>query len=160
MHLAKIGRNLIKGPFCELDAIPLMTTFVGNRRILVPAKSGIIIGDDVTLGTGVIINHGVKRPTTIGDRVYIWHKSVVGHDCIIEDDVVVGVGVCISGEVRIGEYSYIGVGSVISPRVSIGKYCMIGAGSNVIHDTVIPDGEVWCGNPAKKLRLNEWRPPT
>jgi acetyltransferase EpsM len=154
-----IGKNLIQGKFCDLEATPFNTEFRDGRRVLTPAEKGVIIGDDVTLGSHVIINRGVNRPTRIGNRVYIWHKSVIGHDCVISDDVCLGVDVDVSGVVEVGDYSYVGVGAKISPRVKIGRYCMIGAASNVTHDVVIPDGELWFGNPARFQRVNEWRPP-
>lgn len=155
-----IGKNFSKGKFCDLEATPFSTTFKDGRRVLIPADMGVIIGDDVTLGSHVIINRGVNRPTRIGNRVFIWHKSVIGHDCVISDDVCLGVDVDASGLVEVGAFTYIGVGAKVSPRAKIGKYCMIGAGSNVLQDTVIPDGELWFGNPAKRQRSNDWRPPS
>jgi len=41
----------------------------------------------------------------------------------------------------------IGGGSTLSPGVIVGLRSVIGAASNVTRD--VPDGEVWCGNPAK-----------
>jgi UDP-3-O-[3-hydroxymyristoyl] glucosamine N-acyltransferase len=157
--MLKIGKNLIRGENCELEATPFKATFKGGERVLIPAEAGVIIGDNVTLGSHVIINRGVSRPTILEDSVYVWHKSVIGHDSIIKHHACLGVDCDVSGEVEIGSYTYIGVGSVISPRVKIGSYCMIGAGSNVTHDTVIKDGEVWFGNPAKRIKDNSWRPP-
>lgn len=157
--MLKIGKNLVMGKNCELDATPLKTTFNGPERVLIPADAGVIIDDNVTLGSHVIINRGVSRPTQIKHDVYIWHNSVIGHDAIIQHHACLGVNCDVSGEVEVGPYTYVGVGSVISPRVKIGQYCLIGAGSNVTHDTVIKDGEVWFGNPAKRIRDNSWRPP-
>ncbi len=155
----KIGSNLRRGRYCDLAANPLMTLFVGGRRLLIPAKMGVVIGDDVTIGTGVTINKGVKEPTRIGDRCYLWHGVNVGHDCQIGARTIVNLGSILCGEVSIGEDSYIAPGVVIQPRCRIGSRVMVGTGSNLIHDTVIPDGEVWFGNPAKFQRLNDWRPP-
>jgi len=156
----KIGKNFVMGKFCDLEASPFKAEFRGGRRVLLPAEAGVVIGDDVTLGSHVVINKGVTRPTRIGDRCFIWHHTIIGHGCIIGNDVCIGVNSTVSGKVEIGEYSFIAAGTVISPYVKVGKYCMVGAMSNVVHDTVIPDGELWFGNPAAKRRANEWRPPT
>ncbi len=155
----KIGRNFQRGLLCDLEADPLMTRFEDGRRVLTAANMGVEIGDNVTLGSHVVINRGVSRPTRIGNRVYIWHHSIIGHDCIIGDDVCIGVNGTVSGCVEIDEYTFISAGVVVSPNVKIGKYCMVGAGSNVVHDSVIPDGEMWFGNPAKRICANKWRPP-
>lgn len=50
---------------------------------------------------------------------------------------------------RIGDRCSVGYGSIILPGVSIGDGVVIGAGSVVTKD--IPDGEVWAGNPARKI---------
>ena len=47
--------------------------------------------------------------------------------------------------------SRIGAGSVVLPGITIGEYAMVGAGSVVTKD--IPAGEVWIGNPARKVGL-------
>lgn len=51
--------------------------------------------------------------------------------------------------VKIGEYAFIGAGSIILKGVTVGKYSVIGAGSVVTKD--VPEGEIWGGNPAKKI---------
>lgn len=44
----------------------------------------------------------------------------------------------------------IGAGSTILPGLTIGEGAMIGAGSVVTKD--VPSGELWVGNPARRLR--------
>lgn len=155
-----IGRNFRRGRFCDLAALPLMAEFRGGRRVLVRAEKGIVIGDNVTLGSHVTVNGGVRCPTRIGDECYLWHGVNIGHDCQVGARTIINVGSILCGEVTIGEYSYIAPGVVIQPRCVIGSRVVVGTGSNVIHDTMIPDGEAWFGNPAKFQRVNKWRPPT
>lgn len=52
-----------------------------------------------------------------------------------------------SGDVKIGEFTYVGPHTVIMPGVSIGKGCIIGAYSYISKD--IPDFSVVRGLPAK-----------
>ena len=48
------------------------------------------------------------------------------------------------------------MGAVVLNRARIGKECLIGAGSVVLEGTVIPDGSLAAGNPAKiKRKLTE-----
>jgi hypothetical protein len=56
----------------------------------------------------------------------------------------------ILGKVRIGEGAVIGVNAVIFPDVVIGDHARVGAGAVVTRGTVIPDGEIWVGIPARK----------
>ena len=53
-------------------------------------------------------------------------------------------------EVVIKEGAFIGAGCVILKGVVIGKHAIIGAGSVVSKN--IPDGEIWAGNPARRIR--------
>jgi serine acetyltransferase len=111
------------------------------HKALLPAEA--VVGDDIILehyALGIVLHPNV----TIGDRCRIYHnvtlaaESAIGspHRIILEDDVTVGTH------------------SVIIARantsLTIGKGSVIGAGSVVTKD--VPAGEVWAGNPARKLR--------
>ena len=53
------------------------------------------------------------------------------------------------GKVVIGSECFIGIGSIIMPGVTIGDRVIVGAGSVVTKS--IPSGEIWAGNPARKI---------
>lgn len=53
------------------------------------------------------------------------------------------------GKVKIGNNCFIGYGATFLPDVVVGDNCIIGAMSLVTKD--VPSGEVWGGNPAKKI---------
>jgi len=52
----------------------------------------------------------------------------------------------------VGNNVFIGAKSVILKGVTIEDGAIIGAGSIVLEDTHIGKGEVWAGNPAKKIK--------
>jgi len=52
--------------------------------------------------------------------------------------------------VRIGAKAFIGMGSTILKGSQIGSEAVVGAGAVVTRD--VPDGEIWAGNPASKIR--------
>ena len=56
----------------------------------------------------------------------------------------------------IGDRSLIGMGAVILDGAKIGNDCIIGAGSLVTKNTVIPDGSLVMGSPAKIKRNLAW----
>ncbi len=51
--------------------------------------------------------------------------------------------------VIVEDYAFLGAGSYILKGVTIGKYSVVGAGSVVTKS--IPAGEIWAGNPARKV---------
>ena len=79
--------------------------------------------------------HGQRNryPVIVGDWVTIGHNATV-HGCVVEDEVVVGLGARILNNARIG------TGSIIA------------AGSVVPENTVVPPKTLWAGVPAKLRR--------
>jgi acetyltransferase-like isoleucine patch superfamily enzyme len=57
------------------------------------------------------------------------------------------------GPIKVGNNVHIGMNSVIMPGVTVGNNVIIGCGAVVTHD--IPDGEVWGGVPARKIKTIE-----
>lgn len=53
------------------------------------------------------------------------------------------------GSIQIGNNCFIGANTTLLPGTKIGDNCIIGACSLV--NSVIPDGEVWAGIPAKRI---------
>ena len=57
------------------------------------------------------------------------------------------------GSIIVGDNVHIGMDSIIMPGVKIGNNVIVGCGAVVTHD--IPDGEVWGGVPARKIKTIE-----
>lgn len=121
-------QTILKGYYREKMIIG-SGTWIGQQCFFHSA-GGIEIGENVGIGPGVKIltsyhqNEGVSKPI-------IASKTV-------------------SKKVIIKQGSDIGINSVIMPGVTVGQEVQIGAGAVVTKD--VPDGEVWAGVPAKKLR--------
>lgn len=96
------------------------------------------------------IDAGCIRATVIGPRTHVMGHCHVGHGVQIGADCDVASGTVIAGEVTVGDRVRIGVGAVIIPYRKIGDGARIGAGAVVIRD--VPAGEVWAGNPARRLK--------
>jgi carbonic anhydrase/acetyltransferase-like protein (isoleucine patch superfamily) len=79
--------------------------------------------------------HGQRNryPVIVGDWVTIGHNATV-HGCIVEDEVVIGIGA------RVLNNAHIGSGSIIA------------AGAVVTEDTQVPPRTLWTGVPAKLRR--------
>ncbi len=93
--------------------------------ILVEQRSNIQDGSSVHTDGGF--------PVRIGKGVTIGHNCVI-HGCSIGDD------------------SMIGMGTTILSGAKIGKNCLIGAGSLVSGGTVVPDGSLALGSPARVIK--------
>jgi carbonic anhydrase/acetyltransferase-like protein (isoleucine patch superfamily) len=79
--------------------------------------------------------HGQRYtyPVIVGDWVTIGHNATV-HGCVVEDAVLIGMGVTILNGSRIGEGSIIAAGAVVP------------------QGTIVPPRTLWTGVPAKQRR--------
>jgi serine O-acetyltransferase len=85
--------------------------------------------------------------------------TVIHKNSVIEDDVIIGVGVTIGGRSGIAQVplikrgAMIGAGAKILGPVTVGEYASVGANSVVLSD--VPPYAVVVGMPAKVVRINE-----
>ena len=79
--------------------------------------------------------HGMRHlyPVLVGERVTIGHNATV-HGCVLEDEVLVGIGATILNNARVGAGSIIAAGAVIPEQM------------------VIPPGSLVAGVPGKIRR--------
>lgn len=116
----------------------------------VTPNHGVALGPDVRINSFVTVDGGWKEPTRVGARTFLMTKVHIGHDAQIGEDCEIAAGATIGGHVHVGDRTKIGVNACTTTGVRIGKDCVIGAGAVVTKD--VPDGEVWAGVPARKLR--------
>jgi UDP-2-acetamido-3-amino-2,3-dideoxy-glucuronate N-acetyltransferase len=99
-----------------------------------------IIGDYVRIGFGCFICSGVR----IGDYVFLGPRVTFCHDKHFPS------GGKEWKDILVKRFARIGANSTILAGVTIGEAAIIGAGSVVLND--VPDGEIWAGNPAKRIK--------
>ena len=96
--------------------------------------NSITIGNKVNIQDGAVIHCTYqKHATIIGNNVSIGHNAIV-HGCVIEDNVLVGMG------------------SIIMDNCHIGTNSIIAAGAVVVQNTVVPSGSIYAGVPAKWVK--------
>lgn len=96
--------------------------------------NSIRLGNRVNVQDGAVIHTLYKKSVTIiGDNVSIGHNAII-HGARIHDNCLIGMGATLLDHVVVG------TGSIVA------------AGSLVLSNTVIPEGEVWGGMPARKLK--------
>jgi sugar O-acyltransferase (sialic acid O-acetyltransferase NeuD family) len=123
-----------------------------EKKIKTVIHPSSIIANHVTIGTGSYIgpNAVINALASIGNYCIINTSAIIEHECQIADAVHIGPGAVLAGQVIIGQKTFVGANVVIKQGIHIGESVIIGAGSVVLDH--IPNGEVWIGNPAKKLR--------
>ena len=96
--------------------------------------NSIRIGNKVNVQDGAVIHCTyLKSATHIGNNVSIGHNAII-HGCVIEDNVLVGMG------------------AIIMDHAEIGSNSIIAAGAVVLENAIIEPGSIYAGVPAKKLK--------
>ena len=96
--------------------------------------NAIRIGNRVNIQDGAVIHATFEKAgTIIGDDVSIGHNAIV-HGCTLKDSVLVGMG------------------SIIMDNCIVGSNSIIAAGSVVTQNTHVPEGTIFAGIPARKIK--------
>ena len=94
----------------------------------------IRMGNKVNVQDGAIIHCTFEKAATyIGNNVSIGHNAIV-HGCVIDDNVLIGMG------------------AIVMDNCKVGSNSIIAAGAVVLENTNIEPGSIYAGVPAKKVK--------
>jgi len=113
-----------------------------------------LICESASFGEGVQIIPAsvIHNNVIIGNQCIINTRSLIEHDCVLNDGVEVGPGAVLCGRVIVGENAWVGANATINPRIKIGKNSIVGSGAVVVEDT--PDNVILAGVPARVIGEN------
>ena len=115
-----------------------------------PHIGGIIIGNDVRIGSSTCIDRASLGNTMIQDNVKIDNLVHIAHNVNIGRNSKVVAMSIIGGSTNIGENVWVAPGSSIRDWINIGDDVLIGMGAVVTKD--VSNNEAIVGNPAKQIR--------
>ena len=96
--------------------------------------NSISIGNKVNIQDGAVVHCTYeKHPNVIGNNVSIGHNAIV-HGCIINDNVLIGMG------------------AIVMDNCIVHSNSIIAAGAVVTQNTIIESGAIYAGVPAKKVK--------
>ncbi|MFE9428561.1 gamma carbonic anhydrase family protein [Kitasatospora sp. NPDC006697] len=91
---------------------------VWYQAVLRGDAEGIVIGADSNVQDNCTVHADPGFPCRVGERVTVGHNAVL-HGCVIEDDVLVGMGARVLNGARIGAGSLIAAGAVVPQGTEI-----------------------------------------
>ena len=100
-------------------------------------EAPIVIGEETNIQENCTVHVSHNKPVSIGNNVTIGHNAVIHR-------------------FTLGAGTMFGLAAVFLDGAQSGHDCIIGAGSLVTKNTVIPDGSLVLGSPAKIKRNLTW----
>ena len=84
--------------------------------------------------------HGMRHlyPVIVGDRCTIGHNATV-HGCVLEDDVLIGIGAVVLNNARIGTGSIIAAGALVPEHTIIPPRSLVTGVPGKVRRTLIDD---------------------
>lgn len=96
--------------------------------------NSIRMGNKVNIQDGAVIHCTYeKTKVTLGNNVSVGHNAIV-HGCTVHDNVLIGMG------------------AIVMDNCEIGSNTIIAAGAVLLEGTRVPEGCIFAGVPAKKVK--------
>ena len=134
--LPKFGGNCFLAPNATIvgDVVMGDDCSVWFNAVIRGDVNSIRLGNKVNVQDGAIIHCTYQKANTvIGNNVSIGHNAIV-HGCVIEDNVLVGMG------------------AIVMDNAHVGSNSIIAAGAVVLEKTIVEPGSIYAGVPAKKVK--------
>lgn len=112
-----------------------------------PHIGGVVIEDDVEIGSNTSIDRGTLNPTRIGARARIDNQVHIAHNAVIGNDAAIIAQAMIGGSVKIGDRAWIAPSATIMNQVAIGADATVGMGAVVVKN--VSAGVTVMGSPAQ-----------
>ncbi len=128
-------------------------TKTGNLHMKVPQIGGVLIEDDVEIGSNVAIDRATTGMTKIGRGTKIDNLVQIAHNVVIGERSIVVAQVGISGSTEVGNGVTLAGQVGIVGHIRIGDGSMIGAQSGVTNS--VPPGVRYSGYPAREHSLSK-----
>ncbi len=101
----------------------------------------------------VTIHRGTERATEIGESCYLMAFCHIGHDCRLEEGVIIAQATALGGFCEVGAHAFIGGGTFVHQKRAIGERAIVGGLSGVMRH-VLPFARVLGAPDARFLGVN------
>lgn len=135
-HTPQIGENC----FLAENATIIGDVIIGDESsiwfnaVVRGDVNSIRIGNRVNIQDGAVIHCTYEKSRVIiRNNVSVGHNAII-HGCVIDNDVLIGMG------------------AIVMDNAHIGSNCIIAAGAVILENTIVEPGSLYAGVPAKKIK--------
>lgn len=136
-------------PFAVIGGLPQDILHKREHTSRLEIGDANVFRENVTVNSGTFKENGLTR---IGCRNLFLAGSHVGHDSIVEDDVILVNGVMLGGHVKVERGAVVGGATPLPPFLTVGQYAYVGGFSRVTRD--VPPFMSFQGIPGRVVGLN------
>ena len=149
--------------FVHDQAVLIGDVHIGARASIWPGtvlrgdQGAVFIGEETSIQDGSLGHATLGRSVTrVGARCTVGHRVIL-HGCLVDDDVLVGMGAILLDNCRIGAFSVIGAGALVpTDRVIPPRSMVMGVPGRVVREITDEEIEGWIRHGhAEYLRLCE-----
>ncbi len=116
-----------------------MESSIWFNTVLRGDLASIRIGSRCNIQDGTIGHVNTNQPLLIGDEVSVGHGVII-HGCEIGRGALIGMGAIILNGAEIGEYALIGAGSLVTERSKIPPFTLVfGSPAKVVRELTDQD---------------------
>lgn len=100
----------------------------------------------------VLENQLIQPFVTLGDDVFVWNGTLIGHHSRIGDHCWLTSSAAIGSDVELGSHCFLGMNATVGHGVRVGEGCLLGAGALVTRDGA--PGGVYAVRDSERHRLS------
>ncbi len=117
-----------------------------------PQVGSVELGDDCEIGANSTVDRAALGVTRLGNGVKLDNMVHIGHNCRIDDHVVIAAQTGMSGGCVIESGAVIGGQVGMGDKVRVESGAVLGSGSGVLTSKIVRGGETYWGTPARPLK--------
>jgi UDP-3-O-[3-hydroxymyristoyl] glucosamine N-acyltransferase len=148
----KVGARAVLHSGVVLGADGFGFVKVGGAYQKFPQVGSVEIGDDCEIGANSTVDRAALGVTRLGNGVKLDNMVHIGHNCRIEDHVVIAAQTGMSGGCVIEAGAVIGGQVGMGDKVRVESGAVLGSGSGVLTSKIVRGGETYWGTPARPLK--------
>jgi UDP-3-O-[3-hydroxymyristoyl] glucosamine N-acyltransferase len=153
-HGVVIGARAILHSGCVIGGDGFGFAHDGGRWHKIAQLGGVVLGDDVEVGSCSSIDRGALGDTVIGDDVKIDSQVQIAHNVRIGDHSALAGCVGIAGSTRVGRHCMLGGGVGLSGHISLCDGVQV-TGMSLVTNSILEPGVYSSGTGAMKNA--QWR---
>lgn len=144
----EIGKGNTIGPYACIGTEPPNISQVSDGFVKIGDSNNI--GEYVTIHLPTIREVGTK----IGNNNILMSSAHIGHDCVLEDDIVLCNNVAVAGHVIIMSGANLALNSSVHQFKIVGSWSMIGMNTCLNKSITVEPGNIYFGIPARNMGKN------